>query len=144
MITQEYITSFKETQTFNIISEGFKQGDIERILLGQYPYRITSQYEMEDTIPSQVLLCMHILIKEGKLLSKDVNETLCKIPITPKIVCLLLGYLDAYMIYQKEHHEIRLDYRSLLERFKKKENEYQELPCFRNLMCSIKSNLPQS
>lgn len=144
MITQEYITSFKQTQSFKVISEGFIQGDIEKTLLGQNPYRITSQYEMEDTIPSQVLVCIHILIKEGRLASKDVNEALNKIPITPLVVCLLLRYLDAYMIYQKDHHELSLDYRSLLDRFKKNESVYQELPCYRNLITSIKSNFPQS
>lgn len=144
MIADNYIASFKNTETFKIISEGLLQGDIEKVLLGQNQYRTTSQYDMENTIPSQVLISMHILIQERKLLSANVNEVFKEISITSKVVCLLLGYLDVYLIYRKDHDELKLDYRNLLLRFKNKEFVYKELPCYRNLMTSIKSNLPES
>lgn len=140
MITQQYIDSFKKSHSFKILSEGLIQGDIEKVVLGQRPYRITSQYEMEDTIPSQVLISIHILILEGKLSSNSVNECIMKIPITSNVICLLLGYLNAYIIYQKDHDELKLDYRTLLDQFKRLGIEYQQYPCYRNLMASIEKN----
>lgn len=96
MITQQYIDSFKETHVFKILSEGLMQADIEKVLLGQRPYRITSQYEMEDTDPYQVLITIHILILEGNLSSVPINQALKNILITANNICLILSYLDYY------------------------------------------------
>jgi hypothetical protein len=144
MITQQYIDSFKQTQVFKILSEGLMQGDIEKVLLGQRPYRITSQYEMEDTDPYQVLITIHILILEGKLSSDLINQTLKNILITPKNICLMLSYLDNYTWYIQFHNELELDYLELLNRIKKFKPEYQKLPCFNNLITSIENNMARN
>lgn len=141
MITQEYIESFKKSRSFNIISKGLIKGDIEKVLLGKSPYRITSQYEMEDTIPSQVLISIHILILEGKLSSENINNVFLKIPINPELICLLLDYLNIYITYQKNHDALKIDYMVLLDKIKRLESEYQKHPCYRNLITSIENNL---
>ena len=141
MITDEYITSFRKTNTFEIISNGILKGDIENVLLGKSPYRITSKFEIENTIPSQVLICLHILVKESKLPPDEINKVLKKIPITSEYVCLILGYIEAYVIYRKKHNELKLDYQYLINKLKKINQVYLTLPCYRSLMTSIENNL---
>lgn len=142
MISQKYINSFKQTKSYESISEGLMHGEVHKVLLGQSPYRITSKYEMDDTIPSQVLICIHILIRDGQLTSDSVNEVIQKIKITHGNICLLLDYLNVYLVYRRDHNELKLDYETLLDRFTNLEKEYHELPCYKSLMDKIKGNLP--
>jgi len=144
MITQEYINSFKETTPFKIISRGLLKGDIEKVLLGQNPYRTTSQYEMEDTTPSFVIITIHILIKENRFSTDIINKAFAHISVTAENTCLLLGYIEAYIIYQKKHLDFKLEYEGLLNRIKKLKVEYQLYPCYHYLMSSIENLLANS
>ncbi len=141
MITKKYLDTFKKTAPFNIISKGLLKGDIEKVILGKNNYKITSKFEMEDTIPSQVLICMHILIIENKLTSEKINKVFNRITLNSKNICLILIYIDSYINYSRSHNELKLDYLKLLNHAKESKNKYQLLPCFNNLMLKIEKNI---
>lgn len=141
MIDQQYIISFKQTSSFKIISKGLLKGDIEKVILGKNHYKITSKFEMEDTIPSQVLICIHILIIENKLTSEKINKVFNRITINSKNICLILNYIDSYINYSHSHNALKLDCLRLYNHAKESKNKYQLLPCFNNLMLKIEKNI---
>jgi len=118
MITEEYINFLKQSAIYTIIEEGLLQGKYEDVVLGEGNFRITNQYDnsMIRTIPSQILIIVHVLIIENKIKSENFHSTFKKIEITDKNTLLLIEYIKFYLIYRKEHKAIFIDYKKLLLR----------------------------
>jgi hypothetical protein len=145
MITQDYIENFRKTQPFQILKEGFLTNDIESVLLGVPPFKITNQYDnsIHNTVPSQVLITAHILIKDGLIEAKKITDELEKMNPTLETVCLQLEYILSYLNYSKDHSEISLDYSLMLAKSRNLESEkLEEMPyCFLSLLKRIDSEI---
>lgn len=141
MISTDYISTFKKTVTYKLINDGVLKQDLQNVLLGNTPYRIAAQNEYIDTIPSQVIIGLHILITENKTTNQLINETLKSIPVTEKTICLLLDYIDTYLTYKESESELRIDYKYLLANIEEYKNKFVNLPCLSNLLASIYSKI---
>ncbi len=141
MIPIDYIKSFKETHTYQLINDGILNGDIQRVLLGNTPYGITSQNEPNRTIPSQIIIGLHILITENKTDNYSINNALKSIPITEKTICILLDYIDTYLTYKIGENILKLDFKDLLSSVEIQRYKFNQQKCVSHLLASIESKI---
>ncbi len=141
MITFEYISSFKKTNTYKIICEGVLNNNIEDLLLGEDPYTLSYSTDSVKTIPSQVLIGIHILILDSKISNERVNEAFRNLLITRKSVCLILDYIDTYLIYKSDNKAIKLEYDQKFKEIIEKKDDYIKMDCFKNLLALILKKL---
>lgn len=135
---KEYISSYKKTATFETIQAGILNNQLCEVLIGAASYKITSKYE--NTIPSQILIGLHILIIEKKINNDEIDKAFRNVEITSDTICLMLDYLDKYLVYRVSHHELKIEFQYLLPKLK----SYKELlnsPCAINLLDSISNKL---
>lgn len=139
MISSEYIVSFKKTSSFDIISKGLLKGDLADVIEGNGSYRITSKNEIENTVPSQVLITIHILVSEGANILVDVSDIFHDVVITEDNVCLYLKYIEVFIKYKESHSEVGFDHKGLYRKIKSRESDFANLFCFNSRMNSLKN-----
>ncbi len=141
MIPADYINTFKNTRTFQLIQEGLQKNELADVLVGTNPYKITSQNELLDTVPSQVIIGLHILITENKITNELIDSTLKSILINEKTICLLLDYIDTYLIYKVDESAIKIDYAHLLANIEGQKSKFEDLACVSSFLTSIYSKI---
>jgi hypothetical protein len=139
MITSEYIASFKKTSSFDVISKGLLKGDLTDVIEGNGSYRITSNNEIENTVPSLVLITIHILVSEGSNGLIDVSDIFHDALITEYNVCLYLEYIKVFIKYKESHSEVEFDYKGMYRKIKSREPDFANLFCFNSRMKSLKN-----
>ncbi|WP_421897234.1 hypothetical protein [Marinoscillum sp.] len=136
MISKAYIQAFKRTEPFEIIKTAVKNNQIKELLIGHRPYSLTSKYDLEDTVPSQILIGLHILADEDDQII-NLNLPFQEIEITVKNVCLILGYLVSYRKYRESHAALLIDVGSILSRVIERKSQYDHLSCFNKLISKV-------
>ncbi|WP_207426686.1 hypothetical protein [Pedobacter sp. SYSU D00535] len=137
MITPEYITMFKGTDTYKKISSGVLEGHIKAVLIGEDGLGVSYSTEYSPTVPSQVLIGLHILLLERKISRDKISEVFKNIPVTSKNVLLILDYLRTYLKYIEDNDLIKLDYRSKLKEVIQSRDIFSSKPGFEELLNEI-------
>ena len=141
MITKDYIAEFKELRTYDIIKKGFDNNQVECMLLGEGTYAMSWLPISSTTDPSAVIIGLHILTSENIVLNNKINEAFNNIDINANNVCLLLDYIRTYLNYCKDESVLIFDYKKVLEKINRKEENFKNMICYKNFKRQIDSIL---
>ncbi|GHT19612.1 hypothetical protein FACS189429_7430 [Bacteroidia bacterium] len=138
MSIEDFFKFIKEqVGTYSVIYNGIEIGNFTDVILGNNKYHITSEFEMENTDPSNVLIAFHFYILAN---NKDImffDRCFQNIEINKKNVCLLLDYIEWYLRYRNNLVFI-LNYKCFLDKIENNFENYKDIFYVRNSLPRIK------
>ncbi|WP_455592187.1 hypothetical protein [Bacteroides sp.] len=137
MIDKEYLKNFKESYIYSMIKDGVKKKHLKDVLLGEGEYGMPFLPIAPLTVPSKVIITLHLLVEEKVVTNKEINYAFQCIEINKNNVCLLLDYIKTYLSYRKLESILEINYKIIFERIIKNENQYKDLSCYNNFLSLI-------
>lgn len=136
MLAKEFVDSFRNSLAYKKVYDAALKGELDRLLLGEGHYRVTLNAEKQAVVPSQIMMALHLHIKEGLLTNEDLNRAFAKLEINEKTICTLLAYIEEYQLYKTEQTLLRLDAEALWNRIGDSPLLFKT-ECARSLLLSI-------
>lgn len=137
MIDKEYLAHFKESYIYSMIKNGVKKKHLKDVLLGERGYGMQFLPIVPLTVPSKVIITLHLLVEEKIVTNKEINYAFQCIEINRSNVCLLLDYIKTYLSYRKLESTLEINYKVIFEKIIKNENQYKDLSCYKNFLLLI-------
>lgn len=137
MIDKEYLAHFKESYIYSMIKNGVKKKHLKEVLLGEGEYGMPYLPIVPLTDTSLVIIALHLLAIENKVTNEEINNAFDTIKINRENVCLLLDYIETYLLYRKLESILKIDYQNLFERIIKDEDQYKNLDCYNGFVLRV-------
>jgi hypothetical protein len=135
-IEKIFIQTKENKSYYPIIYEGIEVGDYIDVILGNNKYHITSEFDMVNIYPDDVLIAFHFFIIENNKDKMFFDRCFQSIKIDKENVCFLLHYVKWYLKY-KNHLCFLLDYNKLVNYIETNKEEYWNLVCVQGFLNSI-------
>ncbi len=129
----DFLIIFKNSKTYNLLVSGISNGNMNKVITGEYPYFVGDISATPNTSTGFVLETLNILLVEGKITLFDVNATFNSIPINEKYICLLLDYYLQYLLNIKREHQtfFEIDFTTIIHQIKENIREFKNQYCIR-------------
>ena len=133
MENRDFLIIFKKSKTYNLLVTGILNGDMDKVIMGEYPYFVGDISATPNTSTGFVLETLNILLVECKITLFDVNTTFNLIPINEKYVCLLLDYYEQHLHnIKKEYYTFfEIDFTNIIYQIKENMSEFENQYCVR-------------
>lgn len=137
MIDKDYLSDFKKSDTYLMLKKGIIKRQLKEVLLGEGEYGMPYLPIVPLTDTSMVIIALHLLAIENKVTNEEINNAFDTIKINRENVCLLLDYIETYLLYRKLESILKIDYQNLFERIIKDEDQYKNLDCYNGFVLRV-------